>query len=162
MKRKEFIRLIIISTLVIILIQIYRLPSQDPYMDLVLLQPDNGSWTYAVSAHNEFNTTSIYPYIRNVMDQTLLIKINVYGMWNITSLNFQDNNSTLIDSDQPRIYVIESEKRAIDEGFDSLWVIKEWTVYNLTNSMTDIAMVVYYYDQIEWILYDWVSINIIV
>lgn len=161
MKRKDFIRLIIISTLVIIIIQIYRLPPQDPYMDLVLLQPDDGSWTYAVSANNELNTTSIYPYIRNVMDQTLLIKISVYGIFNITSLTFYDNNSTLLNTDHSGIYASEIETRAINDEFDSLWVIEEWTVYNLTSSMTDVAMVVFHYDQSNWIFYDWVSIRII-
>lgn len=161
MNRNDFIRIIIISTLVIIIIQIYRLPPQDPYMDLVLLEPRDGAWTYAVSINNELNTTSIYPYIRNVMDQVLLIRIEVYGVYNITSLNFQDNNSTLLETDHSEIYALEPEKRAIDDEFDSLWEIEEWKIYNLTNSMTDMAVVLYYFDQNYWVLYDWVSLDLI-
>ena len=161
MRRNDFIRLIIVSTLVIMIIQIYRLPPQDPYMDIVLLQPDDGAWTYAVSAINEHNTTSIYPYVRNIMDQTLFVKISVYGMHDITSLEFYDNNSTLLDTDHPDMYVMQPEIRAIDEEFDSLWEIEKWNVYNLTSSMTDIALLVFHYDQNIWILYDWISVTII-
>ena len=161
MKRNDFIRLIIISTLVIIIIQIYRLPPQEPYMDLVLLQPDEASWNYATSLYNDKNTTSVYPFIRNVMDRILLIKIQVYGIYNLTSIEFSDNNSTLLDTDHSGIYAVEPEKRAIDDEFESLWEIEEWTVFNLTSPMTDIAMVVFHYHQNNWILYDWVSIYLI-
>ncbi len=161
MKRKDFIRLIIVSTLVIIIIQIYRLPPQDPYLDLALLQPDGDSWIYAASSNKEGNTTSIYPFIRNVMDQTLLVRISIYGIYNITSLDFSANNSTLLDTDQSEIFVLQPEVRATDDGFSSLWEIEEWTVYNLTISMTDIALILFYFDQDAWIFYDWISVKII-
>ena len=162
MKRKDFIRLIIVSTLVIIIIQIYRLPPQEPYMDMVLLQPNGDSWIYAVSSSNLENTTHIYPYLRNVMDQILLVKVIIYGVYNITSLEFFDNNSTLLETDQSEIFVMQPEVRAVDDQFESLWEIEEWTVYNITNSITDIAMVVFHFDQGTWLFYDWISVKIIV
>ena len=87
------------------------------------------------------------------MDRILLIKIQVYGIYNLTSIEFSDNNSTLLDTDHSEIYVLEPEERAIDDDFDSLWIIEEWTVFNLPNSISDLAVVLYYFDQNSWILY---------
>lgn len=157
----KIFRILVIAGLIMILLQIYLLPSQKPYLDLVLVEIYENDWRIAASVEVKQNQSLIYPFVRNVMAKIILIKLQIYGLIESPSdENFQ-NKESLLTTNTSSTWILKPERSVKKTNFHSNWVIKPWNIYNISNSMKFIVLMLSIYQNHNWQYYNWVSLIII-
>ncbi|MHA2252723.1 MAG: hypothetical protein ACXAD7_20330 [Candidatus Kariarchaeaceae archaeon] len=155
------VRFLTVAGLLVILLQIYLLPTQDPYLDLALLEPDGNTWTLGSSTSISENTTILYPYVRNVMGKIMMIRLSIYGLADapVGHSSFTSVNELTSNTTSTRILTPDKEAKSVD--FSSNWKITPWVVSNITTSMSQIVIVLKIFQNHIWEIYDWVSLIIV-
>lgn len=159
--KQKIFRILVITGLFIILVQIYLLPSQKPYMDLVLLEPREMDWQIAPSVKVEQNQSIIYPYIRNVMNKIVMIQLRVYGLNEPPVDDKLIGNESQLKTNTSSTWIVKPEKPAKNLDFHSNWEIKPWKVSNISSSMEFLVVVFLLYQNHDWNIYNWVSLVIL-
>ncbi len=153
-------RIFVLVALIIILLQIYLLPDQQPYIDLVMLKPVNQQWQISSSAEVDNNISVVYPFLRNVMGKITLIRLNYYGI-EVSPSDYQFNNDNdQLSIDKNPTWSVLPNKPVKNEAFTSSWEIQPWTLYNVTASMKYLIIVLSIFENHKWDMYGWVSLLI--
>ncbi|MHA2092076.1 MAG: hypothetical protein ACW98K_14575 [Candidatus Kariarchaeaceae archaeon] len=155
------IRYLTIFGILLILLQIYLLPKQEPYMDLALLEPTADSWQIASLAYETNNQSIIYPFVRNVMGRIVMLRLNVYGLMEAPSGPDQFTMGNKLRSNETGTKILLPDEKARDPEFSSHWEIQPWLINQTSTSVNFLVVTLLLFQHNEWNFYSWVSLKII-
>ncbi len=155
------IRYLTIFGILLILLQIYLLPKQEPYMDLALLEPKGDSWQIASSAYVTNNQSVIYPFVRNIMGHIVMLRLNVYGFMEAPSRSDQFTTADKLRSNETGTKILLPDEKARDPEFSSNWEVQPWLINQTNPSVEFLVVTLLLFQHNEWNFYSWVSLKII-